>query len=78
MKRQQIVSIISLLILLASPLLAQADLISDLQKQIQDKQAQIQDLENKTAQLKASLKNNKTEQTTLNKQKSSFEAQINR
>ena len=63
---------------MASPLLAQADLISDLQKQIQDKQAQIQDLENKTAQLKASLKNNKTEQTTLNKQISSFEAQINR
>ncbi len=78
MTRQKIISIISLFILLASPFLVQADLISDLQKQIQNKQAQIQDLENKTAQLKASLKNNKTEQTTLNKQISSFEAQINR
>lgn len=75
-KIKKILSIILLLIFITSPLFARADLVGDLQQQINDKQNQIKDMEQKVSQLKKSIQNTKTQQSTLNKQIEAYEQQI--
>jgi murein DD-endopeptidase MepM/ murein hydrolase activator NlpD len=66
-----------LLLFMASPLLTKADVVSDLQQQIQDKLSLIKELEQKVGLLQKSIQNTKNQQESLKKQIQAYEEQIN-
>lgn len=70
--------IINGFLLIILPLLGQAGLVGEIEKQIKEKQAQIQELEKQVIQLKEAIKGKQSEQTTLKKQVNLLESEIRR
>ena len=74
--RDKILTLLTILSLLSSPVTAWATSADDLQQQINDKQIQIQELEKQIAQYQTAIKSSQSQSATLKAQITKMETQI--